>query len=223
MLTAQPTLFNQEKPKIPVVISTSLLKDEQGRVLGGVEIFRDISQVEELRKELKDRYQVGNIISRSHAMQRIFKILPQVAESDCTVLIQGETGPGKELLARAIHDLSSRKKAPFVAINCGALPDTLLESELFGYKAGAFTHAVKDKPGHFAMAAGGTILLDEIGDISTAFQVRLLRVLQEPQHASLIFTKALCIDKSNVSVSNCQNQMAAGISQKPKRVAKMRL
>lgn len=178
-------IVNREKCRIPVVVSTSLLKDEKGKVLGGVETFRDISQVEELRKELQGRYQMGDIVSRSPSMQRIFKILPQVADSNSTVLIQGETGTGKELLAQAIHALSPRKEKPFVAINCGALPDTLLESELFGYKAGAFTNAVKDKPGHFAMAEGGTIFLDEIGDLSSAFQVRLLRVLQEKRFQPL--------------------------------------
>ncbi len=172
-------IVDSDKRRIPVVVSTSLLKDEKNTVLGGVETFRDMSLVEELRKELDARHQVGDMVSRSPAMHRMFKILPQVAESDSTVLIQGETGTGKELLARALHGLSPRRNKPFVAINCGALPDTLLESELFGYKAGAFTHAIKDKPGHFALAEGGAIMLDEIGDLSPAFQVRLLRVLQE--------------------------------------------
>ncbi|MCK5862483.1 MAG: sigma 54-interacting transcriptional regulator, partial [Candidatus Hydrogenedentes bacterium] len=125
------------------------------------------------------RFEMGDIVSRSPNMQRLFDILPQVAASNSTVLIQGETGTGKELLARAIHHLSPRKDKPFVAINCGALPDSLLESELFGYKKGAFTGAERDKPGRFALADGGTLLLDEIGDISPALQVRLLRVLQE--------------------------------------------
>lgn len=112
-------------------------------------------------------------------------ILPQIAESDSTVLIEGETGTGKEVLARAIHDLSLRNKSPFFAINCGALPDTLLESELFGYKAGAFTNATGDKPGYFSAAAGGTILFDELGETSPAFQVKLLRVLEEKEFQPL--------------------------------------
>jgi PAS domain S-box-containing protein len=148
-------IVDSEKRRIPVVVSTSLLKDGGNKVLGGVETFRDMSVVEELRKELDARYQVGDMVSRSPAMHRVFKILPQVAESDSTVLIQGETGTGKELLARALHGLSPRRNKPFVAINCGALPDTLLESELFGYKAGAFTNALKDKPGHLLWPKGG--------------------------------------------------------------------
>jgi len=118
------------------------------------------------------------------------------------VLIQGETGTGKELLARAIHDLCPRREEPFIAINCGAFPDTLLESELFGYKAGAFTDAVKDKPGHFALAEGGTILLDEIGDLSPAFQVRLLRVLQDHTFQPLGGTEPV---KANVRVIAASN------------------
>ena len=112
-------------------------------------------------------------------MCSLFRVLPQVAESNSTVLLEGASGTGKELFARAIHNLSLRKNRRFVALNCAALPDTLLESELFGYKAGAFTGANKDKPGRFALARGGTLFLDEIGDISPALQVRLLRVLQE--------------------------------------------
>lgn len=195
-------IVNIHKKPIPVVVSTSVLKDEQGTILGGVEIFRDVSQVEELRKELEGRYQVGDIVSRSPSMQGIFKILPQVADSDSTVLIQGETGTGKELLARAIHDLSRRKHKPFIAINCGALPDTLLESELFGYKAGAFTNATRDKPGHFALAEGGTLLLDEIGDLSPAFQVRLLRVLQEKTFQPLGAVKAVRADVRVIAATN---------------------
>ncbi len=165
--------------RIPVSVSTALLRDAAGRTIGGAETFRDLSLVEELRKELDGRFEIGDLVSRSPALRRIFEILPAVAASGSTVLIRGETGTGKELLARAVHTLGPRRGKPFVAVNCGALPDTLLESELFGYKAGAFTGAHKDKPGRFAWAGEGTIFLDEIGEISAALQVRLLRVLQE--------------------------------------------
>jgi len=162
-----------------ITISTALLKDSKGRVIGGVETFRDMSMIEQLRKEIEGRYSCEDIISQSHKMQNLFAILPNIAESNTTILIEGESGTGKELFARAIHNLSFRKDKPFVAVNCGALPDTLLESELFGYKAGAFTDAKKDKPGRFALAQGGTIFLDEIGDVSASVQVKLLRVLQD--------------------------------------------
>ena len=127
-------------------------------------------------------------------MQSLFDLLPVVADSDSTVLIRGASGTGKELVARAIHNLSPRKHKRFVAINCGALPDTLLESELFGHKAGAFTDARKDKPGRFAIADGGTILLDEVGDISPAMQVRLLRVLQERVYEPLGSVNPVAVD-----------------------------
>ena len=195
-------IINRAKRRIPVVVSTSLLKDAGGKVLGGVETFRDISQVEELRKELEGRYQVGDIVSRSPSMQKIFKILPQVADSNSTVLIHGETGTGKELLAKAIHEMSPRKDKPFLAINCGALPDSLLESELFGYKSGAFTQANKNKPGYFSLADGGTLLLDEIGDLSPAFQVRLLRVLQEKTFLPLGATKPVKVDVRIIAATN---------------------
>jgi len=162
-----------------ITISTALLKDAKGKMIGGVETFRDTSAIEQLRKEIEGRYSCEDIISQSHKMQNLFAILPNIAESNTTVLIEGESGTGKELFARAIHNMSFRKDKPFVAVNCGALPDTLLESELFGYKAGAFTDAKKDKLGRFALAEGGTIFLDEIGDISASVQVKLLRVLQE--------------------------------------------
>jgi len=164
--------------QIPVSISTAILRDSEGRPIGGVETFRDMTAIETLRKELRDKYTCCDIIGRSAPMSKLFDVMPQIAGSSSTVLIQGASGTGKELFARAIHDLSPRADGPFVAINCGALPDALLESELFGYKAGAFTDARQDKLGRLALADGGTIFLDEIGDVSPAVQSKLLRALQ---------------------------------------------
>jgi len=188
----------------PVSVSTALLKDARGQVIGGVETFRDLSVVEELRKELRRQYSFADIISRSHKMQELFAILPEVAESDSTVLIEGASGTGKELFARAIHNLSPRRDKPLVTVNCGALPDTLLESELFGYKAGAFTDARKDKPGRFAAAEGGTIFLDEIGDVSAALQVRLLRVVQDKTFEPLGGTETVKADVRIIAATNKQ-------------------
>lgn len=165
--------------RVPVSISTAVLRDADGNTIGGVETFQDLSLVEELRREAGKQNTFVDIIGRSPAITKLFAVLPPIAGSDSTVLIEGASGTGKELFARAIHVLSERRDQRFVAVNCSALPDTLLESELFGYKAGAFTDARRDKPGRFAVAEGGTILLDEIGDISPAMQCRLLRVLQE--------------------------------------------
>jgi PAS domain S-box-containing protein len=172
-------IVNAQGERIPISISAAALKDARGKTIGGVESFRDLRLVNELRQEAEQQDSFSDIIGRSVAMRQLFDLLPPVAESDSTVLLEGPSGTGKELFARALHQLSRRKAKRFVAINCGAMPDTLLESELFGYKAGAFTDARKDKPGRFALAEGGTILLDEIGDISPAMQTRLLRVLQE--------------------------------------------
>ena len=181
--------------RVPISISAAVLKDTDGNTIGGVETFRDLSLVEELRRELEGKYTFADIVGRSPAMRRLFDLLPQIADSNSTVLIEGASGTGKELVARAIHSLSSRRDKRFVAINCGALPDTLLESELFGYKRGAFTDARHDKPGRLAIADGGTILLDEIGDVSPAMQSRLLRVLQER-----VFEPLGCVEPVRVDV-----------------------
>ena len=154
-------------------------------MLGGVESFRDLTEVEQLRRRLDESHTCEDMVGRSEPMRRLFGLVPVVAASDSTVLIEGDSGTGKELVARAIHAQSARRRRPFVAVNCGALPDTLLESELFGYKAGAFTDARRDKPGRFALAEGGTLFLDEIGDVSPAMQARLLRVLQERTYEPL--------------------------------------
>jgi len=194
-------IINSDGERIPVSISTAILRDANGNVLGGVETFRDLSTVEQLRRELSQKYTFSDIIGRSHKMQQLFEILPEVAASS-TVLIEGASGTGKELFARAIHDISPRGKKRFVAVNCGALPDTLLESELFGYKAGAFTDARRDRAGRFALADGGTILLDEIGDISTAMQTRLLRVLQERVFEPLGSMEPVEVDVRVIAATN---------------------
>jgi len=188
--------------RVPVSISTAILKDSSGDMIGGVETFRDLTVVEELRKEIAQQYCFEDIIGRSPAMQRLFDVLPQIAESDSTVLVEGPSGTGKELFARAIHNLSRRRGGRFVAINCGALPDALLESELFGHKAGAFTGARQDRRGRFALADGGTVFLDEIGNISQAMQVRLLRVLQERSFEPLGGAEPIEVDVRMVAATN---------------------
>jgi PAS domain S-box-containing protein len=178
-------ILNSEGRTIPVSISTAVLRDRAGNVIGGVETFRDLSEIEILRREIENYYTFEDIVSKNDDIRRIFDILPDIAATDSTVLIEGPSGSGKELFARAIHNLGARHKKRLVVVNCGALPDTLLESELFGYVAGAFTDAKKDKPGRFALAEGGTIFLDEIGDVSPALQAKLLRVLQEKEYEPL--------------------------------------
>ena len=184
-------IIDAEGRKRPISISTALLRDKKGKLLGAVETFRDISVEEDLRKAIEKKYSFADIISKNHRILQLFDILPDIAASNSTVLIEGESGTGKELFARAIHDLSPRKKQLFVAVNCSALPDTLLESELFGYKAGAFTDARKDKPGRFRLAENGTLFLDEIGEITPSMQVKLLRVLQEKTYEPLGATQSV--------------------------------
>ena len=132
-------------------------------------------------KKIEQRYSFGNIVARSESMAKVFELVSKVADHKTTVLITGESGTGKELIARAIHTNGARASGPMVAINCGGIPENLLESELFGYKKGAFTDAVQDKPGRFKEADEGTLFLDEVGELSLAFQVKLLRVLQEEE------------------------------------------
>lgn len=196
-------IIDAQGRKIPISISTALLSDQKGRLLGAVETFRDISVEEDLRKAISSKYSFEDILSKNERMMKLFDILPDIAESASAVLIEGESGTGKELVARAIHQLSLRKKQPFVAVNCGALPDTLLESELFGYKAGAFTDAKKDKPGRFQLAQNGTLFLDEIGELTPAMQVKLLRVLQENTYEPLGSTQSV---EHNVRVLAATNK-----------------
>jgi len=188
------TILRSDGKEIPVSISTSILKNEKGKYVGGVESFRDLSTIEELRKEIEKSYTFADIVSKNHKVLEIFNTLPIISQSESTVLIQGSSGTGKELFARAVHKLSARKDKPFVAINCGALPETLLESELFGYVKGAFTDAKKDKPGRFALAKGGSLFLDEVESLPMSVQVKLLRVLQEREFEPLGGTTSVKAD-----------------------------
>ena len=202
IVNATAHIVNHLGKRITVRLSTALVNDESGRVIGGVETFQDLSQIEQLQKELQERYTFEDIVGRSSAMRKLFEIVPRIAESSSTVLIEGPSGTGKELFARAIHHLSPRRNKRFVVVNCAALPDTLLESELFGHKAGAFTDARSDKPGRFVLADGGTIFLDEIGDISPAMQVRLLRVLQDRIVEPLGSVESIKVDVRIVAATN---------------------
>ena len=190
-------IYRADKKRIPISVTTTLLKDYDGKVIGGVETFRDLTAIKQLQDALRKQSSFEDIVSKNEKMFKLFSILPQIAESNSTVLIEGASGTGKELFARALHHSSLNKEGPFMAVNCGALPDTLIESELFGYKAGAFTDARQDKPGRFAMAQNGTIFLDEVGDISPAIQIRLLRVLQEKVYEPLGATRTV---KTNARV-----------------------
>ncbi len=196
-------IINKSGKSIPISVSTALLKDDKGTILGGVETFRDLSEIEELRKEIAGRHTFSDMVTRNHRFLSIFETLPAIAKSDTPVLILGESGTGKELLAKAVHQLSDRVKGPFVAVNCSALPENLLESELFGYKKGAFTDAKTDKPGRFDRARKGTLFLDEIGDLPKHLQAKLLRVLQEKVYEPLGATEPVASEVRIIAATNC--------------------
>ena len=164
-----------------VTVNTTPLLDRDGDFLGAVLLLRDVTRLAELEKELDQRRRFHKLVGQSPQMQEVYRLLEDLAEFEASVLILGESGTGKELVAEAIHFLGPRREKPMVKVNCSALAENLLESELFGHVRGAFTGAVKDKPGRFELADGGTILLDEIGDLSPAIQLKLLRVLQEKE------------------------------------------
>ena len=184
LATGQPVInrevdiLDRENREVPISVSASVLFDENGRPAGGVETFRDLSQIHALKQEIQGKQAFRDLVSRNRVMRRLFDIVPEVASSEATVLLQGESGTGKELFARAIHDLSPRKEGPLVVVNCGALPESLLEAELFGARRGAYTGAVENRVGRLQQAKGGTLFLDEIGDLPLPLQVKLLRVLE---------------------------------------------
>jgi PAS domain S-box-containing protein len=207
IIQSKTSVVGAGKKKIPVSLSATVLRDRDGVHKGVVVILRDLSAIEALRKEIESSYTYEDIISRNHRMRELFNTLPYISESGSTVLVEGRSGTGKELFARAIHNLSPQRAGPFIAVNCSAIPDTLLESELFGYVKGAFTNALADKPGRFALAEGGTLFLDEITDLPRPLQAKLLRVLEERQYDPLggvesVKTDARIIASSNRSVAD---------------------
>jgi PAS domain S-box-containing protein len=183
-------------------LSTAILKNETGDIIGAVETFRDVSELEALRRRADRSFMPEDIIGRSPKINEIISFLPDIAESDSAVIIEGPTGSGKELIARAVHQLSRRKTGPFIALNCAALPDGLLESELFGYARGAFTGATQNKPGRFQTAHRGTLFLDEISNTSLKFQADLLRVLEDGRITSLGSNRSAVVDVRIVAASN---------------------
>lgn len=178
-------ILDRHNQKIHVSVSASVLRDEGGNAIGGVETMRDMSLIIALKQEIKEMFSFQEMISRNHEMQHLFNVIQDVAVSDATIMIQGDSGTGKELVAKAIHDLSGRRDGPLVIVNCGALPEPLLEAEIFGAKRGAYTGAVENRPGRLEMAEGGTLFLDEIGDLPLPLQVKLLRVLENHEFQPL--------------------------------------
>ena len=208
METGQPIINlpihirDAEGNRVPVTISTALLKDDDGRVIGGVETFRDLKMVKDLLRDVEATAGGDKILTTDPHLRQILDIVPTIAASESTILIEGESGTGKGLLAREIHRLSPRSDGPLVTINCGAIPEQLLESELFGYRAGAFTGADRDKPGRVAAAEGGTLFLDEIGDLPSALQVKLLRLLQERIYEPLGDVRSISADVRILAATN---------------------
>lgn len=172
-------IVNRDRLKIPVRINFAPLRDSHGATVGYIETVEDIRALRTLGSKINQAYGFGQIVGQSPQMERVFQILPIVAQSDSTVLITGETGTGKDFVAEAVHQASSRTRDPFIKVNCGALPETLMESELFGHQKGAFTGAVENKPGRFRLAHNGTLYLTEIGDLPLGLQVKLLTFLDD--------------------------------------------
>jgi transcriptional regulator with PAS, ATPase and Fis domain len=179
---------------IPLSVSTGPFRDETGATLGAVCTLRDLREIERIADERRHRGPFLGIIGSHPRMREVFDLVDMIKDSDSTVLIQGESGTGKGLLAHALHRVSPRRQEPFIKVSCAALPETLLESELFGHERGAFTGAIRDRKGRFELADKGTVFLDEIGDLSLAVQVKLLRVLQEQEFERLGGTDTIRVD-----------------------------
>ncbi|KPA15777.1 PAS modulated sigma54 specific transcriptional regulator, Fis family [Candidatus Magnetomorum sp. HK-1] len=178
-ISIETDIINKDRQLIPVLINLSPIRDDHNNLLGFLETVEDLRSLKEIDSKTPHPYAFHNLIGKSPQMIQLFQRLPLLAQSDSAILITGETGTGKDMLAEAIHHSSNRAKGPFVKVNCGALPETLLESELFGHQKGAFTGAIENKPGRFRLAHNGTLFLTEIGDLPLSLQVKLLTFLDD--------------------------------------------
>jgi PAS domain S-box-containing protein len=192
--SADSDLINRDRTHIPIKITLAPVKDMAGNLAGFLETIEDLRPTREIGANIYQDFHFGDMVSKSPQMGKILQILPALAQNDSSILITGETGTGKDRLAEAIHQASGRAKSPFIKVNCGALPETLLESELFGHRKGAFTGAVENKPGRFRMAHGGTLFLTEIGDLPLSIQIKLLTFLDDQVVYPLGSTKGFQAD-----------------------------
>jgi PAS domain S-box-containing protein len=195
-------MMTRDGVPIPIRANYMALRNEKGSIVGGLTTFHDLTLVQQLNQAMRDRYTFHDMIGRSPEMQKIFETIQVVAATDATILIEGATGTGKDLLAKVIHSASRRYDKPFVKVNCAAIPDNLLESEMFGYVKGAFTGAERDKTGRFQEADGGTIFLDEIGDLPLGLQAKLLRVLEDREFYRLGSRHTVKVNVRIISASN---------------------
>ncbi len=202
VVKARVEILNRNRRRILLEITAAVLRDDAGEVIGGVESFIDLTARQALEKQVRDSYKYFDIIGRDKAMRQLFRTVDTVARTETTLLLQGETGTGKDLLARVIHNASLRTSSPYIKVNCAAIPGNLLESELFGYRKGAFTDAKKDKPGLLVTAQGGTVFLDEIADVPKELQAKLFQVLDEGSYYPLGATVPEKIDVRIIAATN---------------------
>lgn len=195
-------IIHKSGKKIPIRVNSNILINNKNEKIGAVETFLDISEIRNLSAHLNEFFKYENIIGRNKEIKQIISVLESVSQTDTTVLITGESGTGKELVARAIHLNSSRKSGPFIAVNCSAFVESLIESELFGHEKGAFTGAIKTKIGKFELAQGGTLFLDEIGDLTTTVQTKLLRVLETHEFERVGGNKSIKMDARIITATN---------------------
>ena len=202
MIGNELEIMHKSGKKVPIRVNSNILINNKNEKIGAVETFLDISEIKNLSAHLSEFFKYENIVGRNKEIKQIISVLESVSQTDTSVLITGESGTGKELAARAIHLNSSRKTGPFIAVNCSAFVESLIESELFGHEKGAFTGAIKIKIGKFELAQRGTLFLDEIGDLSTAVQTKLLRVLETHEFERVGGNKIIKLDARIITATN---------------------